>query len=206
MKTSESISKLAVALIGFHSEEISIKKDAKNPFYGNKYATLSGIIKAVKPALNLHKLSIIQLPVEGYKLETILLHESGEFISEVYDMKPTKQEPQMQGSAITYQRRYALGAILNLDIDDDDDGNQASQPERKEKQVPPAPPARHIDNNLPPASKLKIPEKAFSQLCDRLRANPDPLERGNLIAKTRRYYLPFDDEQENIISQITDNQ
>jgi len=195
MKTSESISKLAVALIGFHSEEISIKKDAKNPFYGNKYATLSGIIKAVKPALNLHKISIIQLPVEGYRLETILLHESGEFISEVYDMKPTKQDPQMQGSAITYQRRYALGAILNLDIDDDDDGNQASQPEKKSKVDP-----------LPDKAKFKIPEKAFSQLCDRLRANPDPLERGNLIAKTRRYYLPFDDEQENIISQITDNQ
>jgi hypothetical protein len=35
------------------------------------------------------------------------------------------------GSAITYQRRYALGAILNLNIDEDDDGNQASARPKK---------------------------------------------------------------------------
>jgi hypothetical protein len=32
------------------------------------------------------------------------------------------------GSAITYQRRYALGAILCLNIDEDDDAERASQP------------------------------------------------------------------------------
>jgi hypothetical protein len=38
----------------------------------------------------------------------------------------TKEDPQGQGSAITYARRYALCAVLNLVGDDDDDGNGAS--------------------------------------------------------------------------------
>jgi hypothetical protein len=41
-------------------------------------------------------------------------------------MKPAKEDPQAYGSVITYQRRYALGAILGLNIDEDDDGNKAS--------------------------------------------------------------------------------
>jgi hypothetical protein len=39
--------------------------------------------------------------------------------------------PQALGSAITYQRRYAVAAILSLCIDDDDDGNAASANGRK---------------------------------------------------------------------------
>ena len=54
------------------------------------------------------------------------MHESGEFIMETYQMKPVKNDPQGIGSSITYQRRYALGAVLGLNIDDDDDGNGAS--------------------------------------------------------------------------------
>jgi hypothetical protein len=56
----------------------------------------------------------------------MLLHTSGEWISESYEMEPTKHDPQGAGSVITYQRRYALGAILGLNIDEDDDGNKAS--------------------------------------------------------------------------------
>ena len=44
-----------------------------------------------------------------------------------YEMQPVKHSPQDAGSVITYQRRYAIGAILNLNIDEDDDGNKASQ-------------------------------------------------------------------------------
>ena len=47
-------------------------------------------------------------------------------------MKPAKNDPQGLGSAITYQRRYALGAILGLNIDIDDDGNAASTQPKKQ--------------------------------------------------------------------------
>lgn len=55
------------------------------------------------------------------------MHISGEFIASKYTMRPTKNDPQGVGSCITYQRRYALGAALSLNIDEDDDGNKASQ-------------------------------------------------------------------------------
>ena len=43
-----------------------------------------------------------------------------------YEMIPSKNDPQGQGSVITYMRRYALGAVLGLNIDVDDDANTAS--------------------------------------------------------------------------------
>jgi hypothetical protein len=57
----------------------------------------------------------------------MLIHaESGEYLMANSTMHPTKSDPQSMGSAITYQRRYSIGAILNLNIDEDDDGNAAS--------------------------------------------------------------------------------
>ena len=44
-------------------------------------------------------------------------------------MRPVKNDPQGVGSCITYMRRYALGAVLCLNIDKDDDGNKACEPE-----------------------------------------------------------------------------
>jgi hypothetical protein len=52
--------------------------------------------------------------------------ESGEYIMANSIMKPVKNDPQSMGSAITYQRRYSLAALLNLNIDKDYDGNAAS--------------------------------------------------------------------------------
>lgn len=43
-------------------------------------------------------------------------------------MSPQRDDPQGLGSAITYQRRYTLGAILCLNIDEDDDAEKASTP------------------------------------------------------------------------------
>jgi ribosome-binding ATPase YchF (GTP1/OBG family) len=68
----------------------------------------------------------MQFPVEENQLETIILHTSGQWISERFYMKPSKSDPQAYGSVITYQRRYALSAILGLNTDEDDDGNRAS--------------------------------------------------------------------------------
>lgn len=70
----------------------------------------------------------MQLPAGDHELEAILLHASGEFIAETYRMTPQRDDPQGLGSAITYQRRYALGAILCLNIDEDDDATRASTP------------------------------------------------------------------------------
>ncbi|MEG2219786.1 MAG: ERF family protein, partial [Muribaculaceae bacterium] len=57
----------------------------------------------------------------------------GQYISDTYTMRPVKNDPQGLGSCITYMRRYALGAILGLNIDEDDDANKASGLKEKDK-------------------------------------------------------------------------
>jgi len=127
MQKSDSITKLAAALVAFHGEVGKVGKDSTNPHFRNKYASLSNILEVVTPVLTACKLSIIQIPTGTNTLETILLHESGEWIGEAFTMPPVKNDPQGVGSAITYARRYALGAVLSLNIDADDDGNAASK-------------------------------------------------------------------------------
>jgi|APGre2960657404_1045060.scaffolds.fasta_scaffold04132_8 hypothetical protein len=128
MRTSESIKEISKAMVEFHSKVSKIAKSESNPFFKSKYASLANILDVIAKPLNESKLVILQFPTEQYRLTTRLLHESGEWFEDTYEMQPTKHTPQDAGSVITYQRRYAIGAILNLNIDEDDDGNKASQP------------------------------------------------------------------------------
>jgi hypothetical protein len=134
MKTSESIKTIAPALVQFSSEVGKIAKKSENPFFKNKYAALPDILSAIAEPLHKSGLTVIQLPCGDNQLETIILHTSGEWIGEAYALKPVKNDPQSMGSAITYARRYAIGAMLNLNIDIDDDGNKASEPQKEQKQ------------------------------------------------------------------------
>jgi hypothetical protein len=126
MNKSESIVKLSAALCKFHGAMGKVGKDSVNPHFRNKYASLSNIIEAVTPHLNAVGLTVVQMPTtEG--LETLLLHESGEYISSLSTIAAKDpMNPQAVGSAITYARRYAMGAVLSLNIDEDDDANAAT--------------------------------------------------------------------------------
>lgn len=134
MKRSESITKIAAALMKFNREVETIKRDGTNKITSggvtSKYATLDNIIESIRPKLAEHGLMIIQEPgtEEGtVTLKTTILHESGEWIeSDTLQMKPQKTDPQGIGSTITYARRYQLGALLNLATEEDDDGNYGS--------------------------------------------------------------------------------
>ena len=128
---SESITEITKALISFHTKVGKIRKDAKNPFFKSSYASLENILDGVTSVLVECKLNIMQFPTGENELITMLSHESGEYISSSYTMKPVKNDPQSVGSAITYQRRYAIGSILNLNIGDDDDGQSASKSNEK---------------------------------------------------------------------------
>ena len=156
MNRSETITTLAAALVKFSGKMVKVAKDSTNPHFRNKYASLSTIIEATQKPLSECGLTIIQLPSGENQLETILLHESGEFISETYKMTPSKNDPQGLGSAITYQRRYAYGAILNLNIDEDDDGNKASEPAK------PQPPQQKLKTSVTTAIFTKMKERMNS--------------------------------------------
>lgn len=135
MNKSESIKELATALCNFQATVETIKKNEVNPFFKSKYASLADILDVIRQPLAENGLSFVQFPKDKYGLDTMLMHTSGEWISESYEMKPTKDDPQGAGSVITYQRRYALGAILGLNIDEDDDGNSGSAPEKKKEDL-----------------------------------------------------------------------
>ena len=123
---SESIANLTKALMLFSIKIGKIKKENTNPFFHSLYADLPAIQDAIADPLQESGLVVTQLPC-GDGLITMLAHaESGEYIMANSTMKPVKNDPQSMGSAITYQRRYSLAALLNLNIDKDDDGNAAS--------------------------------------------------------------------------------
>jgi len=125
MEKSETIKNLAEALSKFQSEMEAITKDAQNPFFKSKYASLSAIIEDTRVPLGKNGLSYAQFPSGDASLTTILMHKSGEWISDTYTMHPADNKPQSVGSALTYMRRYALCAVLGLAVEDDD-GNEAS--------------------------------------------------------------------------------
>lgn len=149
MERSESIKELSKALVEFHKKVGKVIKDAKG--YNYRYATLSNILDVIQDPLNECGLSIIQLPQGDHELVTILTHISGEFISNTSRMTPKQDDPQGRGSCITYQRRYSIGAVLCINIDDDDDGAAAcgikqpqQQPQQQPRQQPPKPKTRKI--------------------------------------------------------------
>jgi hypothetical protein len=134
MEKSAEIKNLAIALCGFQSEmpilqldkEVKVIPKSGKGNYSFKYATLSSIIEASKPILAKHKLSYSQLIEENGSVTTILMHESGEYLISNFYLTATDKNAQSLGSAITYNRRYSLAAMLGIIADDDDDGN-ASQ-------------------------------------------------------------------------------
>lgn len=127
MLKSETISSLAKALIAAQAEMKNPAFDATNPHFKSKYASLASVRAAVLPCLNKHGLTVTQLlsNTDGeVTCETILIHESGEYIGSSLTIAG-KRDAHGAGSAATYARRYTLQAIVGVVGDDDDDGNGA---------------------------------------------------------------------------------
>ena len=120
---SESIKELAIALNKFQAECSGAKKNANNPHFKSKFANLEAVINCAKDALSDNGLSVSQFPVmdQGYAgVETLLMHVSGEWISNTLLLACKKQDPQAMGSAITYARRYSYQSVLGIPAEDDD--------------------------------------------------------------------------------------
>jgi len=131
MSEINEINELATALARAQGEIAPAPKDAVNPYFKSRYASLPAVREAVRGPFAKHGLSVVQIPavIDGkLRLHTTLLHESGqqldcgELAAEV-----DVGNPQQMGSAITYFRRYALAAISQTVADDDDDANAASK-------------------------------------------------------------------------------
>ena len=119
---SECTKNLMAAFATFQGLLENVKKDSNNPFFKSKYADLASIFDEIRPKLAATGLAVSQWPQSDGSLVTILMHESGEWLEGTYTMRPADSKPQSLGSAITYARRYALGAILGVASEEDDDG------------------------------------------------------------------------------------
>ena len=133
MNKSESITHLASALARAQAEMPVAVFDATNPFLKSKYASLGAVIQASRPILAKHKLSLVQFPISdaaGIGVESVLAHESGEFVAERILIPLTeekgKSKVQSAGSTLTYLRRYSWASILGMYSDEDSDGGSAT--------------------------------------------------------------------------------
>jgi len=131
---------LHAAVLALQSEIGTLQKNALNPHFKSRYLSLDALVEHVQPLLTKHGLiwscephaDIDGRPMLLYRL----LHaESGEFIGNAMPLLLEKNNAQGLGSAITYARRYALCAVLNIVADVDDDGEKAAKqkPATKER-------------------------------------------------------------------------
>jgi hypothetical protein len=125
---SPEIAKLAAALCKAQAAMGGAKKDSTNPHFKNAYADLASIWDAVRKPLTDNGLAIVQFPRttrNGVEVETMLVHSSGEYMTDVLWLPVLKMDAQGVGSAITYGRRYALMSVTGIAPIDDDDGEGA---------------------------------------------------------------------------------
>lgn len=139
---------LAKALLAAQEEMPAVKPDATNPHFKNEFVSLGHLIAKVRPVLNKHGIAFAQFPSadEAGKptLVTILMHESGEQLEYDAPLFLPKNDPQGQGSAITYMRRYALASALGISDQEDDDGNAGSAGGQEETADAPAASAEEL--------------------------------------------------------------
>jgi len=139
---SEQINELAAALAKAQGEFSAVPKDSTNPFFKSSYAALPEVVKTATPVLAKYGLAVSQfISVDDNgndALMTYLIHSSGQYIAHTMKLHLIKDDPQGQGSAVTYARRYSYMSALGLVADVDDDGNAASQPQAQRTYAPKA--------------------------------------------------------------------
>ena len=153
MKMSETIAELATALSKAQGQIEDATKDGLNPAFRSKYADLAAVRAVIREPLAVNDLAIMQFPRtrQGFvEVETMLIHKTGEFVSETLELPVSKFDAHGIGSGITYGRRYGLMSVLCLAAVDDD-GNAATE-------KAPAAPAKKAE---PDAKELAVLSKAM---------------------------------------------
>jgi hypothetical protein len=151
MIKSDSVGKLFQALATAQAAFGPVLREKENPGFKrdnkpSKYADLDAAIKATQPALIQNGLVISQFPISTdtrVGVLTILGHTSGEFIGQEYTLPIFKQDAQTGVGGITYARRAARLAVIDVAAEDDD-GNTAAGRKVEEWQEPSAETVRKV--------------------------------------------------------------
>ena len=169
MLMSDNVAELAAALALAQGEVENAHKNSANPHFRSKYADLAEIINTVRPVFAKHGLAIVQSPsyADGLvSVTTLLTHKSGQWIRDVASSPAPKLDPQGVGSAVTYLRRYAIGAFACIASEADDDGNAASQ---RKVASPSASDLEKASNMLRACQSLADLKTAYGSLSPELR-------------------------------------
>lgn len=155
MKTSDTIGKLSEALAKAQAVLTNPTKDAENPHFRSRYASLDTGLNIVRKALSANNIAFTQgtrLDGDLLILETLLSHSSGEWMQSEYPVARFPVKQQELGSAMSYSKRYSLFAFVGIAGEGDDDGNEANKrdiPARKQEPTPKAP-------AIPPEESQKV--------------------------------------------------
>jgi hypothetical protein len=140
IQRSDDQAELGAALSKAQAAIRSAEKDRQNPHLRNRYATLESVIRATRPHLGAHGLSLTCAPVAEDNRAGVawtLRHASGQWESGVLLM-PLGQSrgitpAQALGSVVTYAHRYVRMHLLGCAAGDDVDGEDvASKPTRRD--------------------------------------------------------------------------
>src|SRR6476661_6382643 len=168
-RSSESIGAIAAALAKAQAELINPEKSLvgfigssspREPGRSFRYAPLSSGLDITRKSLGRHAIAIVQSTSIDkdaglVRLNTVLAHSSGEWVSSEWPVCPIgyTASPQRMGAALTYARRYALFTLVGIAGEDDLDApdlaiqSVSSSPQN-------GPPAAKTGSNgqMPPAT------------------------------------------------------
>jgi hypothetical protein len=140
---SEGLNELAAALSKAQGKLHAVGKNEQG--YGYNYASLASTIETARPILAEFGLSVTQLlssdkgqDAKKASITTMLLHSSGQYLGStaeinIIDMKGCN-EAQSKGASISYLRRYALQALLNMASEDNDASSEGPKKSGKPKE------------------------------------------------------------------------
>lgn len=121
---SEILNELFTALSKAQAEMEVSGMTSNNPFFKSKYASYADVVRASRPYLTKHGLSVSQHIVttdDGVSyLYNYLGHGSGQFIESRVKINPAKSDVQSLGAYVTYMKRYSYAAIVGVVTDDID--------------------------------------------------------------------------------------
>lgn len=130
MKTSEQINELSAALSKALAIITNPSKDATNPHFRSKYASLDTGLNVIREALSKVGIAFTQTTrVEGdmLMLDSRVMF-GNQWIESEYPVIKFPAKQQEIGSALTYARRYSLFPLVGVAGEEDDDANAAHTP------------------------------------------------------------------------------
>ena len=196
---------LPAALIAAQQAFTPVVKDnrANTGKYSYSYADLGSVLEAVTPGLHANGLVISQC-MDLYDsqpcIKTILMHADSEkeLVSYTPIIWADKSDPQKFGGGITYSRRYALMAMLNLGAEDDD-GQHARKPaEDRSREIVSKPEPQPERDITPPTIDREITTTRNGSLSKSEEAKEKTTQMNKMFALANKLGLSDDELKDGL--------